>query len=122
LRRGESYIRHIPAAGIAEMIDKKRLEVSDDFRSVEGLDACIICVPTPLDDHREPDLSYIRNTAEEVSRHLRPGQLIVLESTTYPGTTEEVVLPILERSGLRCPGAAHGGQVSERYGGGQDAP
>jgi UDP-N-acetyl-D-glucosamine dehydrogenase len=112
LRRGESYIRHIPAAGIAEMIDKKRLEVSDDFRSVEGLDACIICVPTPLDEHREPDLSYIRNTAEEVSRHLRPGQLIVLESTTYPGTTEEVVLPILEKSGLRCPVAGPAGRDS----------
>src|SRR3989449_4026327 len=71
------------------------------------LDACLVCVPTPLDEHREPDLSYIRNTAEEISAHLRPGQLIVLESTTYPGTTEEVMLPILERSGLRCPIAVY---------------
>src|SRR5579871_6254468 len=67
------------------------------------MDAIIICVPTPLDDHREPDLSYIRDTAETIREHLRPGQLVVLESTTYPGTTEELVVPILERSGLRSP-------------------
>jgi UDP-N-acetyl-D-glucosamine dehydrogenase len=67
------------------------------------MDAIIICVPTPLDDHREPDLTYVRSTAESISAHLRKGQLVVLESTTYPGTTEEVLLPILERSGLRCP-------------------
>ena len=103
LRKGESYIRHIPGTGIAELLEKKRLEVTSDFASVATLDACILCVPTPLDEHREPDLSYIRNTAEDVSRYLRAGQLIVLESTTYPGTTEEVVLPILEKSGLRCP-------------------
>ncbi|MBZ5513956.1 MAG: nucleotide sugar dehydrogenase [Acidobacteriia bacterium] len=74
-----------------------------DFRKLRDMDAILICVPTPLDEHREPDLSFVRNTAESIEAALRPDQLIVLESTTYPGTTEEVVLPILEKSGLRCP-------------------
>src|SRR5690242_15615148 len=72
LGRGESYIRHISAEGITELLEKRRLEVTADFAIVSSLDACILCVPTPLDEHREPDLSYIRNTAEDVSRHLRP--------------------------------------------------
>ena len=107
LERGESYISHIPPAAIAEEVEQKHFRATDDFVALEAMDACLVCVPTPLDEHREPDLSYIRNTAEEISAHLRPGQLIVLESTTYPGTTEEVMLPILERSGLRCPAAAY---------------
>jgi UDP-N-acetyl-D-glucosamine dehydrogenase len=107
LERGESYIRHISPAAIAEEVERKRFRATDDFAALEAMDACLVCVPTPLDEHREPDLSYIRNTAEEISAHLRPGQLIVLESTTYPGTTEEVMLPILERSGLRCPIATY---------------
>ena len=107
LERGESYIRHIPPAAIAEEVELKHFRATDDFAALEAMDACLVCVPTPLDEHREPDLSYIRNTAEEISAHLRPGQLIVLESTTYPGTTEEVMLPILERSGLRCPIAVY---------------
>ena len=117
LERGESYIRHIPRAAIAEEVERKHFRATDDFAALEAMDACLVCVPTPLDEHREPDLSYIRNTAEEISAHLRPGQLIVLESTTYPGTTEEVMLPILERSGLRCPRAAYhtnGGAVESR--------
>jgi UDP-N-acetyl-D-glucosamine dehydrogenase len=108
LRRGESYIQHISAAGITDLLQKKCFWATDDFESVKAVDACILCVPTPLDEHREPDLSYIRNTAEEVSRHLRPGQLVILESTTYPGTTDEVVLPILEKSGLRCRPSPYG--------------
>jgi UDP-N-acetyl-D-glucosamine dehydrogenase len=71
------------------------------------MQAIIICVPTPLDDHQEPDLTYIQKTAEVISSFLRPGQLVVLESTTYPGTTEEVLLPILEKSSLRCPVSAY---------------
>jgi len=71
------------------------------------MDAVAICVPTPLDQRREPDLSYVERTARAIQPHLQRGQLIVLESTTYPGTTEELVLPILEGSGLRCP-IAHG--------------
>lgn len=103
LRQGNTYIKHIPASEIAEEVQKGHLEPTTDFAKLSEMDAIIICVPTPLDDHREPDLSFIRATAESISRHLCRGQLVILESTTYPGTTEEVVLPILERFGLHCP-------------------
>ena len=103
LSKGESYIRHIPASAIAEAVRKGGFGATSDFARLEEMDAILICVPTPLDAHREPDLSFVRNTAESVKRHLRRGQLVVLESTTYPGTTQEVVLPILEKSGLSCP-------------------
>jgi UDP-N-acetyl-D-glucosamine dehydrogenase len=107
LRRGESYIKHISAASIAEEVEKKRFRATDDFNLLKDMDAIIICVPTPLDKHREPDLSFVLNTAKAVSEHLQPDQLIVLESTTYPGTTDEDLLPILERGGLRCPVSAY---------------
>lgn len=103
LRRGESYIKHISAASVTEEAEKKRFQATDNFSMLKEMDAIIICVPTPLDKHREPDLSFVLNTAEVVSDHLQPGQLIVLESTTYPGTTDEELLPILERGGLKCP-------------------
>jgi len=103
LGRGETYIGHIPATAISQEIKRGLFEATSDYARLRETDAIIICVPTPLDEHREPDLSYIRNTAEAISAHLRPGQLVVLESTTYPGTTDEVVGPILEKSGLRCP-------------------
>jgi UDP-N-acetyl-D-glucosamine dehydrogenase len=103
LQRGETYIQHIPAGMIDRAIRSKRLQATADFSGLSEMDVVIICVPTPLGEHREPDLRYIEDTAEEISKRLRPGQLIVLESTTYPGTTEDVVLPILLRSGLRCP-------------------
>jgi len=103
LHRGETYIHHIPANVIREQVEQKRFSATTDFSTISTLDACIICVPTPLNEYREPDLSYVVQTAESVSAHLRPHQLIVLESTTYPGTTDELVLSILERSGLRCP-------------------
>src|SRR5208337_4112056 len=74
-----------------------------DFSKREEADAILICVPTPLNEYREPDLSYVENTAKSIQPHLQRGQLVVLESTTYPGTTEELVLTILEKSGLRCP-------------------
>jgi UDP-N-acetyl-D-glucosamine dehydrogenase len=107
LGRGESYILHIPAETIAEQVQAGRLRATTDFREVRQVDALLICVPTPLDEHREPDLSFIRNTAEAVAPHLRPGQLVVLESTTYPGTTEELLLSILKKSGLRCEERAY---------------
>lgn len=107
LRQGETYIQHIPAATIAEEVGGRRLSATTDYAGLREMDAIIVCVPTPLDDHREPDLSYIRDTAEAIRANLRSGQLVVLESTTYPGTTEEVVLPILERTGLRCPIVAY---------------
>ncbi|HEV2424327.1 MAG TPA: nucleotide sugar dehydrogenase [Terriglobia bacterium] len=101
LSRGETYIHHIPAQAIREQGD--RFSATTDFSRLATVDACLICVPTPITEYRDPDLSFVRQTAEEISRHLRRGQLIVLESTTYPGTTDGDVLPILERSGLRCP-------------------
>lgn len=103
LRRGQSYIHHIPAAAIREQIEQNHLSATTEFAEIESLDAIIMCVPTPLNEYREPDLSYVRQTAESISIHLRPNQLVVLESTTYPGTTDELVLSVLERSGLRCP-------------------
>jgi UDP-N-acetyl-D-glucosamine dehydrogenase len=103
IRKGESYINHIPAASIRKAIEKQHFQATDDFTRLKEMDAIIICVPTPLGKHGEPDLSFVHNTAEAVGAHLQPGQLIVLESTTYPGTTDEEVLLVLERGGLRCP-------------------
>jgi UDP-N-acetyl-D-glucosamine dehydrogenase len=99
LAAGQSYIRHIAASRIVAA--GERFRATSDFRALEGCDAVIVCVPTPLTEGREPDLSYVSQTAETIAEHLRPGQLVVLESTTYPGTTEEVMQPILERGGLR---------------------
>ncbi|MFZ0038847.1 MAG: nucleotide sugar dehydrogenase [Candidatus Acidiferrales bacterium] len=103
LNAGRSYIQHIPAAKIAEHVKGGRLDATTDFTQIRNMDAVLICVPTPLDERREPDLSYVEQTALSISPNLQRNQLIVLESTTYPGTTEELVLPILERSGMKCP-------------------
>jgi len=102
LDRGETYIRHIPAETIASAYASNPIaDATTDFSAVTRCDALLICVPTPLTRHREPDLAYVRNTAETIGPFLRPGQLVVLESTTYPGTTEDVLAPILEeKSGL----------------------
>ncbi len=105
LNAGQTYIQHIPAEKIRQYVNCKHFVATTDFARLGELDAILICVPTPLDARREPDLSYIEQTARSISANLRRGQLIVLESTTYPGTTEELVLPILEQSGLRCPPA-----------------
>jgi UDP-N-acetyl-D-glucosamine dehydrogenase len=99
LDQGQSYIRHIEASRIVAA--GKRFRATTDFRALTDCDAIIVCVPTPLTEGREPDLSYVSRTAETIAEHLRAGQLVVLESTTYPGTTEEVMQPILERGGLR---------------------
>ncbi len=107
LNAGESYIQHIPAEKIRHHVQGKRFSATTDFRRLAQMDAVLICVPTPLDERREPDLSYVENTARSIAPNLQRHQLIVLESTTYPGTTEELVLPILEKGGMRCP-AAHG--------------
>ena len=103
LNAGESYIQHIPAEKIREHARAKRFCATTDFSLLREMDAVLICVPTPLDERREPDLSYVEKTARSIALGLRRNQLIVLESTTYPGTTEELVLPILEKGGLRCP-------------------
>ncbi len=101
LNRGESYIRHIPSEPVAEAVACNRLQATGDFNRLKELDAILICVPTPLTKHREPDLSYVVNTAHAIAAQLRRGQLIVLESTTYPGTTDEILKPILEATDLR---------------------
>jgi UDP-N-acetyl-D-glucosamine dehydrogenase len=102
LKRGESYIGHIDSDRVEEMIRSGRFDATTDPSLFNAMDAIIICVPTPLTDAREPDLSFIVNTGRAIRPHLRSGQLIVLESTTYPGTTEELLQPILEESGLRA--------------------
>jgi UDP-N-acetyl-D-glucosamine dehydrogenase len=102
LNRGESYIGHIPASAIEAAAAGGLFRATVDFAEVAGADAILICVPTPLTVNRTPDLAYVEATARSIAPHLRRGQLVVLESTTYPGTTEEVVRPLLEQgSGLR---------------------
>ncbi|MEA1937806.1 MAG: nucleotide sugar dehydrogenase [Pseudomonadota bacterium] len=102
IKQGRSYIGHIPATAFTTHVESGKLRVSTDFAKLAEADVVLICVPTPLTKYREPDLSYIENTARAMVPHLRPGQLIILESTTYPGTTDEVLRPILEESGLVC--------------------
>ncbi len=102
LNRGESYIGHIPRKRVGELIGSGRFEATSDPRRFADADAIVICVPTPLGEAREPDLSYIVQTANAIRPHLRLGQLVVLESTTYPGTTEDLLLPLLEKSGLKA--------------------
>ncbi len=102
LRNGESYIKHISKDKIKELRERKVFYPTDDFSKIKEIDAVLICVPTPLDEHLNPDLSFVINTAETISKYLRKGHLVVLESSTYPGTTEEIVKPILEKSGLVC--------------------
>jgi UDP-N-acetyl-D-glucosamine dehydrogenase len=102
LGRGESYLRHIDAEQIRRVTAPGKLKATVDVRHASELDCIVICVPTPLTKSREPDMSYIVDTAEALVPHVRRGQLFVLESTTWPGTTDEVLRPILERSGLRA--------------------
>ncbi len=102
LMAGQSYIRHIPARLIADLIKRRVFTATTDLARMADCDALIICVPTPLTTNREPDMQYVAGTADDIARHLRRGQLIVLESTTYPGTTREVVLPRLAAGGLKA--------------------
>jgi UDP-N-acetyl-D-glucosamine dehydrogenase len=102
LHRGESYIRHIGAEKVAQAFARGRVVATTDFDRLAECDAIVICVPTPLGKHREPDLSFIRSTAAAVASRLRAGQLVVLESTTYPGTTREELVPPFEARGLDC--------------------
>lgn len=107
LGNGESYISHFSPERIAEMNASGRFSATDDFSQLAEADAILICVPTPITSTREPDLSFVISTSQLISRHFRRGALIVLESTTYPGTTQEVVLPILEKSGLKAGSDFH---------------
>ena len=102
LLKGESYIAHIPSDWIALCLHEKTFEPTSDMQRLSEADAILICVPTPLSESRDPDLSYVEGTARQIATALRPGQLIVLESTTYPGTTRDVVCPILEAGGMQA--------------------
>ncbi len=101
LNAGKSYIKHIPSGLVKQLVDQGKFRASADPKSLRDCDAIVICVPTPLNKTRDPDLSYVESTAHLIADHLKRGQLVVLESTTYPGTTREIVKPILESSGLR---------------------
>jgi UDP-N-acetyl-D-glucosamine dehydrogenase len=101
LNRGESFIKHVASQDIGEAVNAGRFEATSDFRRLSQPDAILICVPTPLTKYREPDLTYVVDTAKAIAARLRRGQLVVLESTTYPGTTIEVLKPIFEATGLK---------------------
>jgi UDP-N-acetyl-D-glucosamine dehydrogenase len=102
LNRGQSYIDAVDGALLKSLVDAGRFSATADFDRLPECDVLVICVPTPLNKHREPDLSFIETTGRDIAKRLRPGQLVVLESTTWPGTTREVLKPILETSGLVC--------------------
>jgi UDP-N-acetyl-D-glucosamine dehydrogenase len=97
----KSYIKHIPSEKIKTAVNKKTFFATTDFSRIKEVDVVIICVPTPLNANREPDLSYVINSSKEIAKYLKKGQLISLESTTYPGTTDEDILGILEKTGLK---------------------
>lgn len=101
INAGESYIGDVESSQVKELIDNGKLHATTNFDELKDCDAIIICVPTPLRKTKEPDVSYILAAAEEIQKRLRRGQLIILESTTYPGTTDEVLLPMLEGTGLK---------------------
>jgi UDP-N-acetyl-D-glucosamine dehydrogenase len=100
--KGKSYIKHIPSVELAEHIKKGSFTATTEFTQLNRPDALLICVPTPLTKSREPDLQFIEATGRAIAKAIRPGQIIILESTTYPGTTVEVLQPILEESGLKA--------------------
>jgi len=102
LNSGKSYIKHIPESKIKDLININKFKATTDFSRLKDTDCILICVPTPLNDNKEPNLTYIKNTAEQIARHMRKNQLISLESTTYPGTTREELLPLFEEKGLKA--------------------
>jgi UDP-N-acetyl-D-glucosamine dehydrogenase len=102
LKRGENYLKHLGADLVSSMVQAGRFDATSNLARLSEVDVVISCVPTPLGKHLEPDLSFVRNSAISAAATLGPGQLIVLESSTYPGTTREVMLPILEKTGLKC--------------------
>ncbi len=103
VNKGRSYIKHIAPETIAEVVRQKRLRASSDFRGVSEVEAVIICVPTPLSRNREPDISFVLETGQAIAPHLSRGALVVLESTTYPGTTDEDLRSVLEvGSGMKA--------------------
>ena len=102
LNSGRSIIKHVPHSQVKQMVKAGRFIAASDMSGLKKVDAILVCVPTPLTENREPDMQFIIGSAETIAKYLRPGQLVVLESTTYPGTTKELVAPILEQSGLKA--------------------
>ena len=102
LNRGESYIQDVPSSILGAHVASGKLSATMDFSRIAETDTINICVPTPLRKTKDPDMSYIVSATEEITKYLHPGMLIILESTTYPGTTDELLLPMLEKSGLKC--------------------
>lgn len=99
LSKGKGYLKHISEIKIKKAVDSGFLKATSDFSRLGEADAILVCVPTPLTEHREPDMSFVENTAKTIAKYLRKDQLVVLESTTYPGTTDELLLPLFENSG-----------------------
>lgn len=102
VNKGHNYIGDVVDKDLKDLVQEGKLSATTDFSFARDADFIAICVPTPLDDHQQPDISYVKSSAEEIAKYLTKETIIVLESTTYPGTTEELLKPILERSGLRC--------------------
>ncbi|HAI12100.1 MAG TPA: hypothetical protein DCM28_10380 [Phycisphaerales bacterium] len=102
IHKGENYLKHLGEDFIAEMSQSDSFDATADFGRLGEADALLLCVPTPLGKHLEPDLSYVEVTTEAIAKTLRPGQLVVLESTTFPGTTRQIMQPVLEKTGLKC--------------------
>jgi len=101
LNAGASYIQDVPTERVAGLVSRGKLDATTDFAAVADLDTINICVPTPLRKTKDPDMTFVVEASQQIARHLHPGMLIILESTTYPGTTEEVLLPMFEAGGLR---------------------
>ena len=99
---GHNYIGDVVDSDLAALVAEGRLSATTDFSFIKDVDFVAICVPTPLDAHQQPDISYVESSAKSIAKHLHRGMMVVLESTTYPGTTEELIKPILETSGLKC--------------------
>jgi len=102
VNRGINYIGDVVDGDLKDVVKSGKLKASSDYDEIKNLDAVAICVPTPIDKYKQPDLTYVENTTKEIAKRLHKGMLVVLESTTYPGTTEEVLKPILESTGLKC--------------------
>ena len=107
INRGESHIGDVPSEALKPLVDAGRIAATSDYDVLREVDAILIALPTPLSNHREPDLTIVESAADEIASRLRKGQVVVLESTTYPGTTRESLQPILERSGMKAGGDFH---------------
>ena len=101
LMQGESYIQDVPSSDVAQLVEGRRLDATTDFSVIRDLDTINVCVPTPLRKTKDPDMSYIVSAAEKIAEYFHPGLLVILESTTYPGTTDELLLPSFEKQGLK---------------------